>query len=133
MAPEGAWSVQSMQAMTANMQGLKAAADSGSFAISKAGAEAYVNAIQKAQDELVSLEMDLVYLRQETKLGTSPDGQRMAQYNMDGALGGPGTTGIVPAIEQLKTALEEARLAMVKAVENYGQVDDDSADGLRRY
>ncbi|MFT7836200.1 hypothetical protein Q5530_08595 [Saccharothrix sp. BKS2] len=122
-----------MQAMTANMAGLKAAAESGSFAISEEGARAYVAAIERAQQDLVDMELDLGMLRQETRLGTSPDAQAMARYNLDGALGGAGTTGIIPAVEQLKSALEEARLAVLKAVENYGQVDGSAADGLRRY
>lgn len=133
MAAAGAWSAQSMQAMTANMVGLKQAAESGSFAISEAGAQAYVKAIERAQLDLADLDTKVAVLRQETKLGTSPDAQAMARYNMDGALGGAGTAGIIPAIEQLKAALEEARLAVQKAVENYREVDDSAATGYQRY
>ncbi|MFD7660107.1 hypothetical protein ACFV4N_39530 [Actinosynnema sp. NPDC059797] len=122
-----------MQAMTAGMVGLKQAAESGSFAISKDGAQAYLSAIQKAQDELVTLDLDTYDLQQETKLGTSPDAQAMARYNRESAVGGAGTIGIVPAVEQLKTALEEARQALEKAIENYGNVDDARADGFKSY
>ncbi|WP_447004707.1 hypothetical protein ACRAKI_34850 [Saccharothrix isguenensis] len=133
MAVEGAWSAQSMQAMTANMVGLKQAAESGSFAISEDGAKAYIKAIEKAQLDLLELDSKVAVLRQETKLGTSPDAQAISRYNMDGALGGAGTTGIIPAVEQLKAALEEARLALQKAIENYREVDDSAANGYRRY
>lgn len=117
-------SVQSMQAMTANMQGLKQAAESGGFAISKEGAEAYIKAIEAAQLDLTDLDTQLYVLQQPTKLGTSPDGQALSSYNVESAVGGAGTTGIVPAINQLKSALEDARVAMKKAVENYGSIDD---------
>jgi hypothetical protein len=122
-----------MQAMTAGMIGLKQAAESGSFAISRDGAQAYLAAIQRAHDELVTLDFDAYELQQETKLGTSPDAVAMARYNRESATGGAGTIGIVPAIQQLRTALEEARLALEKAVENYGNVDDARAGGMNRY
>ncbi|MBP2339618.1 hypothetical protein JOF41_005796 [Saccharothrix coeruleofusca] len=72
-------------------------------------------------------------MKQETKLGTSPDAVAMSRYNLESAMGGVGTTGIIPAIEQLKTALEDARAAMQKAVENYRAVDDDHANNFRSY
>ncbi|CAL9668837.1 hypothetical protein SUDANB95_07343 [Actinosynnema sp. ALI-1.44] len=122
-----------MSAMTANMQGLKQAAESGSFAISKDGAEAYIKAIEDAQKELRQVELHAVKLGQETKLGTSPDAQAMSRYNMESVNGGAGTTGILPALDQLKTALEDAKLAVKKAIENYDQVDGAAASGLKRY
>lgn len=122
-----------MSAMTASMQGLKQAAESGSFAISKEGAEAYIKAIEDAEFELNSLDAKTAMLRQETKLGTSPDAQAMSRYNMESANGGVGTTGIIPAIEQLKTALADAKAAVKKAIENYDQVDGSAASGLKRY
>ncbi|GAA0227414.1 hypothetical protein GCM10010492_27140 [Saccharothrix mutabilis subsp. mutabilis] len=115
------------------MRGLKQAAESGSFAISKEGAEAYVKAIEDAQKELRQLDKYNVQLSQETKLGTSPDAQAMSRYNAESANGGAGTTGIVPALNQLKMALEDAKLAMKKAIENYDQVDGSAASGLNRY
>ncbi|GGP56488.1 hypothetical protein GCM10010185_30800 [Saccharothrix coeruleofusca] len=133
MALEGAWSAQSMQAMTASMRGLKQAAESGSFAISESGAQAYIKAIEDAQMDLRRIESSTHDLKQETKLGTSPDAVAMSRYNLESAMGGAGTTGIIPAIEQLKTALEDARAAMQKAVENYRAVDDDHANNFRSY
>jgi hypothetical protein len=117
-------SAQSMQAMTANMQGLKQSAESGGFAINPDAAKAYVKAIEAAQFELNKMDRKMYLLQQPTKLGTSPDGQAISSYNVESAVGGAGTTGIVPAIDQLKTALEDARLAMQKAVENYGAIDE---------
>ncbi|MBP2339317.1 hypothetical protein JOF41_005495 [Saccharothrix coeruleofusca] len=131
MAVEGAWSAQSMQAMTANAQGLKQAAESGSFAISESGAQAYIKAIDDAQSELRIIESQVFYLQQETKLGTSPDARAMSRYNLESATGGAGTIGIVPAIEQLRAALADAEAAMRKAVENYRAVDDDHADNFQ--
>lgn len=122
-----------MQAMTANMQGLKQAAESGSFAISESGAQAYIKAIDDAQDDLRKIENSLRDLQQETKLGTSPDAKAMSRYNLESATGGAGTTGIVPAMEQLKTALADAKAAMQKAVENYRAVDDDHSNNFRGY
>ncbi|XVV03537.1 hypothetical protein ACQPW3_40530 [Actinosynnema sp. CA-248983] len=122
-----------MGAMTASMQGLKQAAESGSFAISKDGAEAYIKAIEDAQKELRQVERYGIHLTQETKLGTSPDAQAMSRYNMESATGGAGTTGILPALDQLKMALEDAKLAVKKAIENYDQVDGSAASGLKRY
>ncbi|MFI9813023.1 hypothetical protein [Saccharothrix variisporea] len=122
-----------MSAMTTSMRGLKQAAESGSFAISKEGAEAYVKAIESAQRDLRDLESKMYVLQQETQLGTSPDAQAMSRYNLESANGGAGTTGIVPAITQLKSALEDAKVAVQKAIENYNQVDDSAASGLKRY
>lgn len=122
-----------MSAMTTSMRGLKQAAESGSFAISKDGAEAYIKAIEDAQKELRQVERYGIQLTQETKLGTSPDAQAMSRYNMESANGGAGTTGILPALDQLKMALEDAKLAVKKAIENYDQVDGSAASGLKRY
>ena len=122
-----------MQAMTANMVGLKQAAESGSFAISEEGAQAYLKAIESAQQDLRRMEAQLNRLRQETKLGTSPDGVAMARYNRESVEGGAGTTGIVPAIEQLRSALDEAREALRKAIENYREVDGSNASTYQRY
>lgn len=122
-----------MQAMTANMQGLKQAAESGSFAISKAGAEAYLKAIDDAQKELRQLDRHTFVLSNDTKLGTSPDAQAMTRYNAESVNGGGGTTGIIPAINQLKAALEEARQALQKAIENYREVDDAKANTFKRH
>jgi hypothetical protein len=122
-----------MQAMTASMVGLKQAAESGSFAISEDGAQAYLKAIDAAQQDLRRMDSYLIKLSQETKLGTSPDGTAMARYNQESAHGGAGTTGIVPAVEQLKSALEDARLALQKAIENYREVDSSNASTYQRY
>ncbi|MEU4806667.1 hypothetical protein [Actinosynnema sp. NPDC023587] len=122
-----------MRAMTADMQGLKQAAESGSFAIKQSGAEAYIKAIEEAEMEINSLNRDLYRLQQETRLGTSPDAQAMSRYNAESANGGGGTTGIVPAIEQLRVALLDAKAALRKAVENYREVDDAAANSLKDY
>jgi hypothetical protein len=122
-----------MSAMTASMQGLKQAAESGSFAISQAGAEAYLKAIDDAEFELNAMSRQLNTISQETKLGTSPDAQAMSRYNMESATGGGGTTGIVPAVKQLREALVDAKAAVQKAIENYRQVDDAASSGLKRY
>ena len=122
-----------MQAMTANMVGLKQAAESGSFAISQDGAQEYLKAIDSAQRDLQRMDGALQILRQETKLGTSPDGTAMARYNQESVEGGAGTTGIVPAIEQLQSALDEAREALQKAIENYREVDSSNASTYQRY
>ncbi|MEJ2855326.1 MULTISPECIES: hypothetical protein [unclassified Saccharothrix] len=122
-----------MSAMTASMQGLKQAAESGSFAISQAGAEAYLKAIEDAEFELNALSRQLNTVSQETKLGTSPDAQAMSRYNLESANGGGGTTGIIPAIKQLREALVDAKAAVQKAIENYRQVDDAASSGLKRY
>ncbi|WP_246018570.1 hypothetical protein [Saccharothrix australiensis] len=119
--------------MTSNMQGLKQAAESGSFAISKSGAEAYIKAIDDAEFELNTIDVQLNMLQQPTKLGTSPDAQAMSSYNLESANGGGGTTGVVPAIKQLRAALVDARAALQKAVDNYREVDDAAANGLKRY
>ncbi|MFD0199431.1 MULTISPECIES: hypothetical protein [Saccharothrix] len=119
--------------MTASMVGLKQAAESGSFAISQDGAQAYLKAIDNAQQDLRRMDLQINKLRQETKLGSSPDGVAMARYNQESVEGGAGTTGIVPAVEQLKSALEEARAALQKAIENYREVDGSNASTYKRY
>jgi hypothetical protein len=83
-----------------------------------------VKAIEAMQFELNTLDRNMYLLEQPTKLGTSPDGQALSKYNIESAVGGTGTTGIRPAVNQLKAALEDARLAMQKAVENYRTIDE---------
>ncbi|MFI9006996.1 hypothetical protein ACIGNX_07170 [Actinosynnema sp. NPDC053489] len=122
-----------MQAMTADMVGLKQAAESGSFAISESGAQEYLKAIDNALQDLRKMDRQIGRLGQETKLGTSPDGTAMARYNQESVEGGAGTTGIVPAIEQLRSALTEAREALQKAIENYREVDSSNASTYQRY
>ncbi|WP_245950129.1 hypothetical protein [Saccharothrix carnea] len=115
------------------MVGLKQAAESGSFAISQDGAQAYLKAIDNALMDLNKMQSQLGRLRQETKLGTSPDGVAMASYNRESVEGGAGTTGIIPAVEQLRSALDEAREALQKAIENYREVDSSNASTYQRY
>ncbi|ATE53446.1 MULTISPECIES: hypothetical protein [Actinosynnema] len=115
------------------MQSLKQIADSGGFAISKPGAEAYVKAIQDAEDDLKKIDAHLHRIQEEVRLGTSPDAQAMAKYNLENAIGGPGTIGLVPAIDQLKTALREAKEAMQKAAENYDRVEQEIEQTHRSY
>lgn len=122
-----------MQAMTAGMVGLKQAAQSGSFAISQDGAQAYINAIEAAQQDLQKAELKAYALTERTRLGTSPDAEAMSNYNLESAKGGAGTSGIIPALEQLKAALEDAKAALREAVKNYGNVDDDYAGKYNRY
>lgn len=130
--PDAVWSQRSMQAMTSSMRDLKAAAESGGFKVNREGCEAYVKAIQRALDDVYVMDQDLRDVAQETKLGTSPDGQTMSRYNQEGALGGPGTTGIVPAINQLKAALDDALAAMKTVLQTYENVDSGNAASFRR-
>jgi hypothetical protein len=131
--PEGAWSQQAMQSMTANMQGIKRMAESGGFAISQEGADQYLKAIREALLDLQDMESELMEVQQQTKLGTSPDATAMSRYNRENAMGGGGTLGIVPAVEQLRAALKDAEAAMVKAVQNYRSADEGSQNAFRGY
>ncbi|GAA2684618.1 MULTISPECIES: hypothetical protein [Actinosynnema] len=126
-----AWSAQAMGAMATSANALKALASSGGFAISGKGAELYIKAIDEALVDLRGIRRALDNIQQETKLGTSPDAIAMSKYNLENATGGRGTIGIVPAIQQLTKALTEARAAMEKAVENYGEVETDVSAGLK--
>ncbi|MGW6449401.1 hypothetical protein [Lentzea sp. NPDC055074] len=117
--------------MTESMRGLKDAASSGGFTVNPEGAKAYVAAIQRALDDVFAMEQDLVDVVQETKLGTSPDGKTLSKYNQEGAMGGAGTTGIVPAIEQLRTALDDALAAMKTVLQTYENVESANATSFR--
>jgi hypothetical protein len=119
--------------MTASMVGLKQAAESGSFAISQDGAQEYLKAIDRAEQDLFKLDRQVGLLRQDVKLGTSPDASALTSYNRENVEGGAGTSGIVPAIEQLRSALSEAREALQKAIENYREVDSSNASTYKRY
>jgi len=92
-------------------------AESGSFAISQAGAEIYLKAIEDVEISLNDLNNDVFHLRQETKLGTGPDAQAMSRYYAESTGGGNGPDGIVPAIDQLTAALMVAKAALRKAIE----------------
>lgn len=121
-----------MQAMTSSMRDLKAAAESGGFKVNREGCEAYVKAIRQALDDVYGMDLELRYVAQETKLGTSPDGRTMSRYNQEGATGGAGTIGIIPAINQLKAALEDALAAMKTVLQTYENVDSGNAGSFRR-
>ncbi|GGN18723.1 hypothetical protein GCM10011609_69750 [Lentzea pudingi] len=120
-----------MQSMTESMRGLKDAASSGGFKVSREGTQAYIAAIQRASDDVSAMEQDLMEVRRETKLGTSPDGRTLSRYNQEGAMGGVGTTGIVPAIEQLRAALDDALAAMKTILQTYENVDSGNANSIR--
>lgn len=120
-----------MQAMTAGMKSLKEAASSGGFKVSKEGAQAYINAIAAAADELDTMEADVVELGQQTRLGTSPDGQEMTRYNAESVNGGAGTLGIFPAIQALRAALDDAKAAMESVLATYTAVDEGSASSFK--
>ncbi|MCP2099316.1 MULTISPECIES: hypothetical protein [Actinosynnema] len=111
--------MKSIQTLTQNMTGFRQAAESGGFAISSDGAQAYLDAIDQALRSLDDTAKNLHTLSQEVRLGTSPDALAIAKYNLENATGGSGTIGIVPALNQLTTALSEARAAVQKAIENY--------------
>ncbi|WP_285747461.1 hypothetical protein [Lentzea sp. NBRC 105346] len=122
-----------MQAMTDSAKQLSAAASSGGFKVSKEGAQAYISALQKAIDDVRGMDLDLLEIQQETKLGTSPDGQTLSRYNNETALGGAGTAGLVPAIDQLKTALDDAKAAMEAVLRNYENVDSSNASSFKAH
>ncbi|ATE58051.1 hypothetical protein CNX65_07970 [Actinosynnema pretiosum] len=118
--------METIKSMTANMTSLKQSAASGGFAITESGADAYIQAINNALDSLGSMMFNVQILNQETKLGTSPDAIAMSRYNLENVQGGPGTIGLLPAIQELIKALTEAREAMEQAKQNYQSVDQSN-------
>ncbi|WP_232519748.1 hypothetical protein [Actinosynnema pretiosum] len=121
-----ALNIETIKSMTANMTSLKQSAASGGFAITESGADAYIQAINNALDSLGSMMFNVQILNQETKLGTSPDAIAMSRYNLENVQGGPGTIGLLPAIQELIKALTEAREAMEQAKQNYQSVDQSN-------
>lgn len=127
MIPQGL-NTAALQSMTAGMSTLKQVAESGGFAISESGANAYINALKKALGELDDLTPQLDVVAQQTKLGTSPDAVRMSEYNTENVTGGPGAIGLIPAIRELQKVLGEALEAVEMAKANYQNVDGAHSD-----
>ncbi|WP_440899579.1 hypothetical protein [Actinosynnema sp.] len=119
-----ALNIETIKSMTAGMANLKQVAASGGFAITESGADAYIQAINHSLEELGSAVMSARDLTQATQLGTSPDGVAMSRYNLESATGGPGTIGVIPALQELIKTLVEAREAMELAKRNYRNVDE---------
>ncbi|ACU39893.1 hypothetical protein Amir_6086 [Actinosynnema mirum DSM 43827] len=70
-----------MQALTQNMAGFRQAAESGGFAISSDGAQAYLDAIDEALRSLNDTKGNLYKINQKVRLGTSPDAQAMSLFH----------------------------------------------------
>ncbi|KAA2261033.1 hypothetical protein F0L68_18965 [Solihabitans fulvus] len=103
------------------VQNLRMAAESGGFAVSEEGGKALIDAIVKMQDGVHQSRLELENVKQDSKLGTSPDALVMVQYNKQVADGDPQSFAHV--LQQFSTVLDETKAAINKAMSNYRNTD----------
>jgi hypothetical protein len=106
------------------------AAASGAFGISPNAGEALLNAIHHCQDSLETATGDVDRIRQETRLGTSPDALVMTKFNKDVADGG--TNSAVIALTGLRDILTQAEVSVSEAMTNYRRTDEQNAGTIDR-
>lgn len=103
---------------------MKAAAESGGFAVDPEGGHAYVDAYNFALDKLRELRTDLSHIVLRYQLGTSPGAQKIAPWNLQVA------QELEAAFNQLSTVYTNARDAYAQAMNNYQQTEHGAAASL---
>lgn len=106
------------------------AAQAGAFGISPAAGQSLLNAIRQSQDELNMAQRHEFVIKQDAKLGTSPDGVVMTKFNKEVAA--DGTNSGVAALDGLKEILEQAAAGVIEAMKHYRRADADNASGISR-
>jgi hypothetical protein len=119
----GALSVQSMNVAKGEVQKLADAANSGGFAISENGADAYIKVFRDFEDALTGVQGKLHTAGQAPKLGGSDYAQSVASQTKLMATGDD--QSFDAALTSLKDIVGTARQAFEKAKTMYTQIDDD--------
>ncbi|KAA2264575.1 hypothetical protein F0L68_05550 [Solihabitans fulvus] len=109
--------------------GLKAAAAEG-FAISDAGGQALIKAIDTLSNKLDSALQQASILGQEPPLGLTPAAQVYKPFLA--TIATDPEQGLVPALKQLQQDLKDTKDSIQQSMESYQATDQSGKQGLHR-
>ncbi|SNR68748.1 hypothetical protein SAMN06265360_114140 [Haloechinothrix alba] len=101
---------------------LKEMASNGQFAINEEGMRRYLKAIDLFLDGYKDQELNLRQLTQRAKLGSSPFAMEVADHNVKVIDGDE--QSLIPNLEKMKAAFEDAREALLAARRNYDETEE---------
>jgi hypothetical protein len=117
-----------MAAMAASMQGLKAAAADGSFAVNETGGKALLVAIREMARWVDDNLADLGTLAQQPALGSSHGAEAMKPFVTEVATD---QEGFLTMLQQFRASLVDAEAGVVGAMNNYRHIES-SVEGKFR-
>ncbi|WP_424184312.1 hypothetical protein ACOBQX_20655 [Actinokineospora sp. G85] len=117
----------SLGAIGASMDAFAASAAAGQFAVNQQGGDALLAAIRELAAWIDGQRFSLRSLEQEPQLGSSNAAKVMKPYVLQVAID---HQGFLTQLFALYDSLVKAEQAIMKAMENYRQVDEDSANNL---
>lgn len=121
---------ESISQMNESVKGLSNLAGSGAIKVDPATGQAYMNAIVKAQDRLAQMQAELYNVKQESKLGSSPDSTPMANRNKEVAEGDDESAQAV--IDKLREVLDDLKTGVEQSMKNYHETDAGAAGAFNK-
>lgn len=116
--------------MTASIDNLVAAANTGGgFTVSDAGGQALIGAIDTYKAKLEKSLSRANFLTQRLPLGSSPAATTFAPFLT--TVASDQVQGAIPAMQNLRQRLEDARAAIQRSMASYQQTDQQSASNLK--
>lgn len=109
-----------MAAVAASMQGLKAAAADGSFAVNETGGKALLVAIREMAKWVDDNLADLGTLAQQPALGGSHGAEAMKPYVTEVATD---QQGFLTMLQQFRGSLVDAEAGVIGAMNNYRHIE----------
>jgi hypothetical protein len=117
-----------MAAVAASMQGLKAAAADGSFAVNETGGKALLVAIREMARWVDDNLADLGTLAQQPALGSSHGAEAMKPYVTEVATD---QRGFLTMLQEFRASLVDAEAGVIGAMDNYDNIES-SVEGTFR-
>ncbi|MCG8920800.1 hypothetical protein L6E12_34095 [Actinokineospora sp. PR83] len=117
----------SLEAIGKSMEAFVGAAAAGQFAVNQHGGDAMLAAIRKMADWIADNRGRWIVLAQEPLLGSSNAAEVMKPFVQQVAVD---PRGFLTQLNALAKSLSQAEVAIKQAMENYREVDEDSASRL---
>ncbi|WP_328604671.1 hypothetical protein OG943_32170 [Amycolatopsis sp. NBC_00345] len=118
------------QKLNEGAQQFKTLAENGSFSINEEGFRAYEKVCDKFLDGYTDMRMELTYLAQRAKMGSSDYSRQIADFNVKVAAGDE--QSLIPNFELLKTGFEQVKEALAIARKNYNATEDSHQQSLAK-
>ncbi|GDY31373.1 hypothetical protein [Gandjariella thermophila] len=112
------------------MRNLADLANSGGFGLADDAGQALLKAIYNMKDGLNGMRVQLDQVKQDAKLGTSPDAKAMIQRNKLIATGDNQSADYV--LSEFDKALTDAEVAIKQAMRNYVDTETGNQRGINR-
>ncbi|MGQ0838917.1 hypothetical protein [Actinokineospora sp.] len=110
-------------------QGFLKAANSGEFGVNDRAGKAILTALHTILDGLEDARDRATRIKQDTKLGTSPDAKVIIAFNKDVAAG---DNSAATSLQGLRDALIQIEAGINEAMRHYRNTDDNNAGGITR-